>query len=95
MSTAVGVPFAQVDVFAAEPFAGNPVALLDAAGSTTRRCARGNWRTLVNTSWGREPPSANTAWNLHSTLELPFAVIPRWGPARVAEHTGHPEQDEG
>ena len=100
MSTAVGVPFAQVDVFAAEPFAGNPVAVvLDAAGLDAHAMQRvANWTNLSETTFVGPPtkPSASYSVRIFTpTLELPFAGHPTLGTAHAwLEHTGRPDLDE-
>lgn len=100
MSTAVGVPFAQVDVFAAEPFAGNPVAVvLDAAGLDTDAMQRvAHWTNLSETTFVRPPTDVRASYSVRiftPTLELPFAGHPTLGTAHAwLEHTGHPDLDE-
>lgn len=100
MSTAVGAPFAQVDVFAAEPFAGNPVAVvLDAAGLDTDAMQRvAHWTNLSETTFVRPPTDARASYSVRiftPTLELPFAGHPTLGTAHAwLEHTGHPDHDE-
>lgn len=100
MSTAVGVPFAQVDVFAAEPFAGNPVAVvLDAAGLDTDAMQRvAHWTNLSETTFVGPPTDARASYSVRiftPTLELPFAGHPTLGTAHAwLEHTGHPDHDE-
>lgn len=100
MSTAVGVPFAQVDVFAAEPFAGNPVAVvLDAAGLDTDAMQRvAHWTNLSETTFVGPPTQPRASYSVRiftPTLELPFAGHPTLGTAHAwLEHTGHPDHDE-
>ena len=100
MSTAVGVPFAQVDVFAAEPFAGNPVAVvLDAAGLDTDAMQRvAHWTNLSETTFVGPPTQPRASYSVRiftPTLELPFAGHPTLGTAHAwLEHTGHPGHDE-
>jgi PhzF family phenazine biosynthesis protein len=77
-------PFAQVDVFTTEPFAGNPVAVvLDAAGlspDAMKRFAR--WTNLSETTFVLPPESPDADYRVRifsPGRELPFAGHPTLG----------------
>jgi PhzF family phenazine biosynthesis protein len=78
-------PFAQVDVFTAEPYRGNPVAVvLDASrlGDTDVRQVA-HWTNLSETTFVL-PPSAADRHRVRiftPTIELPFAEHPASGRA--------------
>ena len=80
--------FAQVDVFAREPYRGNPVAVvLDAEGldpEAMRRIAR--WTNLSETTFVLPPTNAEADYRLRiftPSAELPFAGHPTLGSARA------------
>lgn len=81
-------PYAQVDVFAGEPYRGNPVAvLLDAEGiddETMRHIAR--WTNLSETTFVLPPTTEQADYRLRILTpngELPFAGHPTLGSARA------------
>ena len=81
-------PFAQVDVFSAEPFLGNPVAVvLDGADLTDKQMARfANWTNLSETTFVLPPTSPDADYRLRiftPDRELPFAGHPTLGSARA------------
>jgi PhzF family phenazine biosynthesis protein len=76
--------FRQVDVFSAEPFAGNPVAVvLDGAGLTTAEMQRlAHWTNLSETTFvlPADAPGADYQVRIFTTAtELPFAGHPTLG----------------
>jgi PhzF family phenazine biosynthesis protein len=80
----VGRPFAQVDVFAATPYAGNPVAVvLDGEGLTTEQMQRfASWTNLSETTFVLAPTVPDAAYRARiftPVLELPFAGHPTLG----------------
>jgi PhzF family phenazine biosynthesis protein len=77
-------PFAQVDVFSAVPYRGNPVAVvLDGDGLTTEQMQRvANWTNLSETTFVLPPttPSADYRVRIFTpSEELPFAGHPTIG----------------
>src|SRR3954467_14629526 len=77
-------PFAQVDVFATEPYAGNPVAVvLDGAGLSAEAMQRfARWTNLSETTFVLAPESAEADYRLRiftPACELPFAGHPTLG----------------
>ncbi|MGX5669744.1 PhzF family phenazine biosynthesis protein [Kocuria rhizophila] len=81
-------PFAQVDVFSAEPFLGNPVAVvLDGADLADEQMARfANWTNLSETTFVLPPTSPDADYRLRiftPDRELPFAGHPTLGSARA------------
>lgn len=77
-------PFAQVDVFSAVPYRGNPVAVvLDADGLTTEQMQRvANWTNLSETTFVLPPtdPAADYRVRIFTPgEELPFAGHPTIG----------------
>ncbi len=77
-------PFAQVDVFTATPYAGNPVAVvLDGGGLSTDEMQRfAHWTNLSETTFVLPPehPEADYRVRIFTpTLELPFAGHPTLG----------------
>lgn len=79
-------PFAQVDVFSAIPYRGNPVAvILDADGLTDADMARiANWTNLSETTFVLPPtdPAADYRLRIFTPhRELPFAGHPTLGSA--------------
>ena len=91
-------PFAQVDVFSAVPYRGNPVAVvLDGDGLTTEQMQRfANWTNLSETTFVLPPttPAADYRVRIFTTAEeLPFAGHPTVGTchawlARNPQHAG-------
>jgi PhzF family phenazine biosynthesis protein len=91
-------PFAQVDVFSAVPYRGNPVAVvLDGDGLTTEQMQRvANWTNLSETTFVLPPtdPAADYRVRIFTPAEeLPFAGHPTIGTchawlARNPQHTG-------
>jgi PhzF family phenazine biosynthesis protein len=77
-------PFAQVDVFTSEPYAGNPVAVvLDGEGLSTETMQRfAHWTNLSETTFVLPPESAEADYRLRiftPACELPFAGHPTLG----------------
>jgi PhzF family phenazine biosynthesis protein len=80
----VARPFAQVDVFTATPYAGNPVAVvLDADGLTTEEMQRfATWTNLSETTFVLAAEAAGADYRVRiftPVLELPFAGHPTLG----------------
>jgi PhzF family phenazine biosynthesis protein len=77
-------PFLIVDVFTADAYAGNPLAVvLDGEGLTTEEMQRfANWMNLSETSYLLPPTNAAADYRVRiftPTLELPFAGHPTLG----------------
>ena len=77
-------PFAQVDVFTAEPYRGNPVAVvLDGEGLGDEEMQRfANWTNLSETTFVLPPQDAAADYRVRiftPTEELPFAGHPTLG----------------
>ena len=77
-------PFTQVDVFSAEPFAGNPVAVvLDADGlSTEQMQAFARWTNLSETTFVLPPKAAGADYRVRlftPVTELQFARLAALG----------------
>lgn len=77
-------PFAEVDVFAAGPFSGNPLAVvLDADGLSTEEMQRfANWTNLSETTFLLPPTVADADYMVRiftPSQELPFAGHPTLG----------------
>jgi len=86
-------PFAQVDVFTATPYRGNPVAVvLDAVGLTDQDMARfARWTNLSETTFVLPPthPAADYRLRIFTPGgELPFAGHPTLGSAHAWLGTG-------
>jgi PhzF family phenazine biosynthesis protein len=90
-------PFRQVDVFTAEPYQGNPVAVVLAGGDDLstedmQRVAR--WTNLSETTFVLEPTTRDADYRVRiftPVLELPFAGHPTLGTCRAwLEHGGRP-----
>jgi PhzF family phenazine biosynthesis protein len=86
-------PFAQVDVFARQPYRGNPVAvILDADGlETSEMQAIARWTNLSETAFVLPPTSAAADYRVRIFTpggELPFAGHPTLGSARAWLHHG-------
>ncbi|MFO7191654.1 MULTISPECIES: PhzF family phenazine biosynthesis protein [Thermocrispum] len=88
-------PFMQVDVFADEPFRGNPVAVvLDGEGLTTEQMQRfAGWTNLSETTFLLPPSSPDADYRVRiftPSVELPFAGHPTLGTCHAwLEHTGN------
>jgi PhzF family phenazine biosynthesis protein len=81
-------PFSQVDVFSAEPFLGNPVAVVhDADGlSDEEMAALARWTNLSETTYLLTPTTAAADYRLRiftPGTELPFAGHPTIGSAHA------------
>src|SRR6476646_1327638 len=77
-------PFAQVDVFTAEPYRGNPVAVvLDASGLSDADMQQiAHWTNLSETTFVLPPSEAAADYRVRiftPTVELPFAGHPTLG----------------
>jgi len=89
-------PFAQVDVFSATPFRGNPVAVvLDADGLSTQDMAGfARWTNLSETTFVLPPTDPGADYRMRvftPERELPFAGHPTLGTAHAwLEHGGTP-----
>jgi len=92
--------FTQVDVFSAEPFRGNPVAVVhDAAGLSDEEMARfANWTNLSETTFLLPPTDPRADYRLRiltPSEELPFAGHPTIGSAHAwLEAGGRPASEE-
>ena len=92
-------PFAQVDVFTTEPYAGNPVAVvLDGAGLATDAMQRfARWTNLSETTFVLPPESPDADYGLRiftPDRELPFAGHPTLGSCHAwLGHGGVPRGD--
>jgi len=89
-------PFAQVNVFSAEPYLGNPVAvILDGEGLTDEEMQRiARWTNLSETTFVLEPTTSAADYRLRIFTpggELPFAGHPTLGSAHAwLENGGTP-----
>jgi PhzF family phenazine biosynthesis protein len=77
-------PFVEVDVFTADPYGGNPVAVvLDGSGLTTEEMQRfANWTNLSETTFVLPPRAAEADYEVRiftPVAELPFAGHPTLG----------------
>jgi PhzF family phenazine biosynthesis protein len=96
----VGRAFAQVDVFANEPYAGNPVAVvLDGAGLSAEAMQRfARWTNLSETTFvvPTEDPAADYRVRIFTPgRELPFAGHPTLGTCHAwLEAGGVPRQED-
>ncbi len=94
-------PFAQVDVFTAEPYAGNPVAVvLDASGlSTEQMQAFARWTNLSETTFVLPPTQDLADYRVRiftPVAELPFAGHPTLGTCHAwLESGGRPVAVDG
>jgi PhzF family phenazine biosynthesis protein len=92
--------FSQVDVFSAEPFRGNPVAVVhDATGITEDEMAAfARWTNLSETTFLLEPTTEEADYRLRIFTpggELPFAGHPTIGSAHAwLEAGGVPQRDD-
>jgi PhzF family phenazine biosynthesis protein len=91
--------FAQIDVFATDPYAGNPVAVvLDGDGLSTEEMQRfARWMNLSETTFVLAPEAPRADYRVRiftPALELPFAGHPTLGTchAWLAERAGHPPE---
>jgi PhzF family phenazine biosynthesis protein len=95
----MSLPFRQVDVFSAEPWLGNPLAVVhDADGLTDEQMARfARWTNLSETTFLCAPsdPAADYRVRIWTTAgELPFAGHPTIGSAHAwLEAGGVPQGD--
>jgi PhzF family phenazine biosynthesis protein len=92
--------FAQVDVFTATPYAGNPVAVvLDGAGLTSEEMQRfANWTNLSETTFVLPPSEPGADYRVRiftPAAELPFAGHPTLGTCHAWLATGRPPQRDG
>ena len=94
-------PFAQVDVFTATPYAGNPVAVvLDGTDLSTGEMQRfARWTNLSETTFVLPPTRAEADYLVRiftPSLELPFAGHPTLGTchAWLTLANGTPRQDD-
>jgi len=92
--------FAQVDVFAAEPYRGNPVAVvLDADGLDTATMARvARWTNLSETTFLLPPSEPGADYRVRiftPVLELPFAGHPTLGTCHAWLAAGGTPQVQG
>jgi PhzF family phenazine biosynthesis protein len=89
-------PFRQVDVFAATPYYGNPVAVvLDGSGLTTEAMQHfANWTNLSETTFvlpATDPAADYRVRIFTPSVELPFAGHPTLGTCHAwLEHGGSP-----
>lgn len=92
--------FAQVDVFSADPYRGNPVAvILDAEGLSETDMARiANWTNLSETTFVLPPTNPDADYRLRiftPARELPFAGHPTLGSAAAWLEAGGVPRNEG
>jgi PhzF family phenazine biosynthesis protein len=92
--------FRQVDVFSAEPFRGNPVAVVhDADGLSEEDMARfANWTNLSETTFLLSPTTDEADYRLRiftPSAELPFAGHPTIGSAHAWLEAGGTPRTEG
>jgi len=96
----VSRPFAQVDVFTTEPYAGNPVAVvLDGAGLSRDAMERfAHWTNLSETTFVLPPESEDADYRVRIFTpgrELPFAGHPTLGTCHAwLEAGGVPRRDD-
>lgn len=92
-------PFNQVDVFSAEPYRGNPLAVVgDAEGLATETMQRfANWTNLAETAFLLPPTHPEADYRVRiftGSEEFPFAGHPTLGSAHAwLEAGGIPKQD--
>jgi len=92
-------PFAQVDVFSAEPYRGNPLAVVaDAEGLSTATMQQfANWTNLSETTFLLPPTDPGADYRVRiftGSEEFPFAGHPTLGSAHAwLEAGGIPRQD--
>jgi PhzF family phenazine biosynthesis protein len=93
-------PFVEVDVFTADPYGGNPVAVvLDGSGLTTEEMQRfANWTNLSETTFVLPPRAAEADYEVRiftPVAELPFAGHPTLGTCHAwLEAGGAPADDD-
>jgi PhzF family phenazine biosynthesis protein len=92
-------PFAQVDVFTREPYAGNPVAVvLDGAGLSADAMQRfARWTNLSETTFVLPPESPDADYRVRIFTpgqELPFAGHPTLGTCHAWLEAGGSPRDE-
>ena len=92
--------FAQVDVFSADPYRGNPVAVnLDAEGLSENDMDRiANWTNLSETTFVLPPTNPDADYRLRiftPARELPFAGHPTLGSAAAWLEAGGVPRNEG
>ncbi len=93
-------PFKQVDVFTAEPYRGNPVAVvLDGAGLETAELQRfAHWTNLSETTFVLPPEDPGADYRVRiftPEIELPFAGHPTLGTCHAwLEAGGTPRADD-
>jgi PhzF family phenazine biosynthesis protein len=96
----VGRPFAQVDVFSTEPYAGNPVAVvLDGAGLSAEAMQRfARWTNLSETTFVLPPEAPGADYRIRIFTpgrELPFAGHPTLGTCHAwLEAGGAPHRED-
>ncbi|HYF45576.1 MAG TPA: PhzF family phenazine biosynthesis protein [Acidimicrobiales bacterium] len=93
-------PFAQIDVFTAEPLRGNPVAVvLDADGLSDEDMSRlAHWTNLSETTFVLPPEDPGADYRVRiftPVLELPFAGHPTLGTAHAWLEAGGVPAREG
>jgi PhzF family phenazine biosynthesis protein len=93
-------PFAQVDVFTREPYAGNPVAVvLDGAGLSADAMQQfARWTNLSETTFVLAPESPDADYRVRIFTpgrELPFAGHPTLGTCHAWLEAGGSPRDEG
>jgi PhzF family phenazine biosynthesis protein len=95
------VRFAQVDVFGAEPYFGNPVAVvLDGSGMSREEMQRvARWTNLSETTFVLPPTQAGADYRVrifNPGSELPFAGHPTLGTAHawLSASEGDPDRDQ-
>jgi len=99
-SGAMQRPFRQVDVFTAEPYRGNPVAVvLDSEGLTEEQMRRfARWTNLSETTFVLPPDAAGADYQVRiftPTMELPFAGHPTLGTCHAWLSAGGAPQQAG
>ena len=93
-------PFAQVDVFSAEPYRGNPLAVvLDAEGLSARQMQQfANWTNLSETTFLLPPTRPEADYRVRIFTggeEFPFAGHPTLGSAHAWLEAGGVPRQEG
>jgi PhzF family phenazine biosynthesis protein len=93
-------PFKQVDVFSAEPYLGNPVAVvLDGSGMSTEQMQLvANWTNLSETTFvlPADDPGADYQVRIFTpSTELPFAGHPTLGTCHAWLESGHEPRQSG
>jgi PhzF family phenazine biosynthesis protein len=93
-------PFHQVDVFSAEPYRGNPLAVVvDAEGLTTEQMQQfANWTNLSETTFLLPPTDPRADYRVRiftGTEEFPFAGHPTLGSAHTWLESGGVPKSQG